>query len=183
MKRLAKLELPAFVGLFVAISYIYLKFAPESPLLHLGSPQYFAAFGAVITGVFFFVIRFFMPRNLKLEKLVLAIFLASMPLIYLWSALEAHDSSGIILELIGVVVYGGLAIYGYFRSVAVLGLGIAAHGIVWDLLHHKHSAYVDNWYSFGCFVVDIAYGFLVLTQLQAHATSQNSSQAYRKELS
>jgi hypothetical protein len=183
MEKLAKLEIPAFVGLFLAITYIFLKSAPESPMLHLGSPQYFAAFGAVVTGVVFFAIRFLIPRNLKLEKLVLALFLTSMPLIYLWSAFVAHDSSGIVLELIGVVIYSSLAIYGYQRSVLILSLGIAAHGIVWDLLHHNHSLYIENWYSLGCFVVDIAYGFLVLTQLKAHATNQNSNIPFRKELS
>jgi hypothetical protein len=175
MQRLARLEPLAFVILFAAISSLFLRLAPESPFAHLESPPYAATIGAAIAGIVLTVIRFLPRRNLQLEKFVLAVFLAAMPVIYLWSALEAGDSNGVMLEVLGLVIYGGLAVFGFFKSPLALGLGIAAHGLVWDWLHHNRSAYIANWYSLGCLIVDVAFAFLVLTQLHAHHTAEKSA--------
>jgi hypothetical protein len=176
MQRLARLEPLAFVILFAAISSLFLALAPESPFAHLGSAPYAATVGAAIAGIVLAIVRFLMRRNLQLEKFVLAVFLAAMPIIYLWSALEAGDSNGVLLESLGIVIYGGLAVFGFFRSPLALGLGIAAHGLVWDWLHHNRSAYIPNWYSLGCLIVDVAFAFLVLTQLHAHNIAEKSAE-------
>jgi hypothetical protein len=175
MQRLAKLEPLAFVILFAAIASLFLTLAPESPFTNLESPPYAATVGAVVTGVLLTVIRFLPRRKLQLEKFVLAAFLAAMPVIYLLSALEAGDSNGVLLELLGLVIYGGLAVFGFFKSPLALGLGIAAHGLVWDWLHHNRSLYIPNWYSLGCLILDVAFALLVITQLQAHNAAEKSA--------
>ncbi len=105
----------AFVILFAAISSLFLKLAPELLFTYLESAPYAATVGAAIAGITLTIIRFLMRRNLQLEKFVLAVFLAAMPVIYLWSALEAGDSNGVLLESLGVVIYGGLAVFGFFK--------------------------------------------------------------------
>jgi hypothetical protein len=172
MKQLAQLEILAFFILFATIAYSFFELVPDSPLLHLDSSQYSAIFAAFIVAVTFSAVRFLIKRNLKLEKFILSIFLASMPMVYLWAALTARNSNGIVLELLGVALFGGLAIVGYFQPPIVLGLGIVAHGVVWDFLHHKRSAYIENWYSLGCLLIDLAFGFLVFTQAHSHNTSK-----------
>jgi hypothetical protein len=176
MQRLARLEPLVFLILFAAISSLFLKLAPESPFAHLESPPYTATVGAAIAGIALMVIRFLMRRNLQLEKFVLAVFLAAMPVIYLWSALEAGDSNGIMLESLGIVIYGGLAVFGLFKSPLALGLGIAAHGLIWDWLHHNRSAYIPNWYSLGCLIVDVAFALLVLTQIHTHNIAEKPAE-------
>jgi hypothetical protein len=175
MQRLARLEPLAFVILFAAISSLFFKLAPESPFTHLESTPYAATVGAAIAGIVLTVIRFLIKRNLQLEKWVFTVFLAAMPVVYLLSAFEAGDTNGIMLQLVGLVIYGGLAVFGFLKSPLALGLGIAAHGLVWDWLHHNRSAYIENWYSLGCLIVDVAFAFLILTQIHAHNMAEKSA--------
>jgi hypothetical protein len=176
MQRLARLEPLAFVILSAAISSLFLTLAPESPFAHLGSAPYAATVGAAIAGITLTIVRLLPRRNLQLEKIVLAVFLAAMPMIYFWSALEAGDSNGVLLESLGIVIYGGLAVFGFLRSPLALGLGIAAHGLIWDWLHHNRSVYIPNWYSLGCLIVDVAFALLVLTQLHVHNIAEKSAE-------
>ena len=168
MSLLAKLELPAFVLLIAVLAYAWLGLAPESPLMHPLVPPYFATLAAVLVGAQLILLRLLPQRRLRLEKLVLALFLAGMPLIYIWAAALAGDHDGLMLEAIGLPLFGALALWGYLRKPALLGVGILAHGIAWDAWHHGHSAYMPDWYALGCLLVDVALGMLVFTQLRAH---------------
>lgn len=168
MRLLAKLELPAFALLIAVLAYAWIGLAPESPLLHLLLPPYFATLAAVLVAAQLVVLRLLPRRRLRLEKLVLALFLGAMPLIYLWAAWLANDAGGMKLEAVGLLLFGSLAIWGWLRSPAIIGAGIVAHGVAWDAWHHGHSAYMPDWYALGCLLVDVALGLLVFTQLRAY---------------
>jgi hypothetical protein len=100
-------------------------------------------------------------RREHLERLLLASFLAGMPIMYLWGALRNHDTSGALLESVGLLVYGAWAVVGYRRSSMVIGMGIAAHGIGWDAWHHGHVSYMEPHYPMGCLIIDIAFGLAI----------------------
>jgi len=168
MDGLSRMELLAFCMLFITIGYTYVNLAPESPFLHPVIPPYFSMINCVLFAVLFAIMRLMQRRNLKLERLLLAFFLGGMPVIYLWSALLQEDKSGVVVEVAGAFIFMGLAAWGFKRSPLILGLGIVSHGMAWDIWHHNHSVYMENWYSVGCLIIDIALGFLVLTQLKAH---------------
>lgn len=170
MESLSRLELLAFCALFIALAYTCITLAPDSLFLHPGIPPYFAVISSVVFAVFFVALRLMPRRNLKFERLSLALFLGSMPIIYIWSALLHEDKTGVLVETAGALIYMGLAVWGFKRSSSpsILPLGIAAHGMAWDIWHHNHSAYMDNWYPVGCFLIDIALAFVVVTQFKAH---------------
>lgn len=172
--NLAKLELPAYALLVAAIAYAWIALAPESPLLHPLVPPYFATLAAMLVTASLLLLRLLPRRQLLLEKLTLALFLAGMPLIYLWAAWLAGDAGGMKLEAVGLLLFGALAVQGYRGMPVLLGIGILAHGIAWDAWHHGHSAYMPDWYALGCLLVDVALGLLVFTQLPAWRSARDS---------
>lgn len=91
-----------------------------------------------------------------------------MPFIYLAAALKRGSSFDIAIELVGVPLFVGLAVFGYYKSFLVLGLGLAAHGLGWDLWHHGSAFYIASWYPSACLLVDLALAFLIVTQASAH---------------
>lgn len=149
----------AGLGLLLgSIAWSWLLAAPASRLLdYLVHPAYLALVGATLTAPAYAVLTNLKPRRRDLERLLLASFLAGMPIVYLWSALRAHDLDGVYLELGGTLLYGTCAVLGYRRSTLLLGFGIAAHGIAWDAWHHGHAAYMEPWYPLLCLIVDVAF--------------------------
>lgn len=168
MPLLTRLELPAFALLIAVLAYAWIGLAPESPLLHPLLPPYFATLAAVLVAAQLVVLRLLPRRRVRLEKLVLALFLGAMPLIYLWAAWLANEAGAMKLEAVGLLLFGSLAIWGWLRSPAIIAAGIVAHGVAWDAWHHGHSAYMPDWYALGCLLVDLALGLLVFTQLRAY---------------
>ena len=81
------------------------------------------------------------------------------------------------LESIGIVVYGGAAVAGYLRRPWLIGAGIIAHGLGWDLWHHGRSSYVPDWYSAACLVVDLGVGAFALAYLRRAGESEPISPA------
>ena len=103
-------------------------------------PTYTAAVSAIATTVFLLVLRASGRRGTQLELHLLAVFLAAMPLVYVASWLRRSR-----------------------RSPYLLGAGIAAHGLLWDVWHAGHSSYIPTWYAIGCMIVDVGLGaYLVL---------------------
>ncbi|MDR3415711.1 MAG: hypothetical protein P4L83_05955 [Nevskia sp.] len=165
MKIRQALETGAFLLLSALLAYCWLALAPPVPLAEYAyNPAYFALAAGTLTSALYLALRLAPARTEGLERLLLALFLAAMPLIYLWAALRSGDRAGALIEAGGFCVYGALAFVGYRRSVALLGLGIIAHGVGWDAWHHHHAAYIEPWYPFGCFVVDAGLGLLVLVR-------------------
>lgn len=156
------LEAAGFSLLFGTTIYAWLELAPSAPwTAYLLKAENFALVASTITSLAYAALRLLPRRQELLEKLLLASFLAGMPVIYLWAALVAHDRLGIALESVGLVVYGAWAYLGYRRSTVLLGLGIAAHGLAWDLWHHDHARYMEHWYPLLCLTVDMAFGLAV----------------------
>jgi hypothetical protein len=92
------------------------------------------------------------------ERSVFAVFLLGMPLIYIssWLWVTPHDDvKWLVAELAGFPIYAALAIAGVRWSPWFLVVGIAGHGIGWDLWHHAHATYIPHWYATGCFLMDV----------------------------
>jgi hypothetical protein len=111
-------------------------------------------------------------RGILIERRVLALFLAGMPLIYVASWLATRGAGGpggwLWVEIAGVPLYTALAILGLTRSPWFLAAGIAAHGVAWDSWHYfTHTGYIPSWYAIGCFLVDVGLGLYIATRIPA----------------
>jgi hypothetical protein len=179
MANLKKLEPVAFVLLFIALYYALVVLAPHSALYDFPTAKTLAGLAAVVVAVALLVLRRLPKRRWSLERSIYAVFLAAMPCIYLAAALKRGSSSNIAIELVGVAVFVGLAVFGYYKSFLVLGLGIAAHGLGWDLWHHGSASYIASWYPLACLLVDLALGVLVLTQASVHQMPNKALHANR----
>jgi hypothetical protein len=176
MVNLNKLEPVAFVLLFIVLCYALVVLAPHSAL-HDSMTETLA--GGATVAVAVLVLRRLPKRRWGLARSIYAVFLAAMPCIYLAAALKRGSSSDVAIELVGVAVFAGLALFGYYKSFLVLGLGIAAHGLGWDLWHHGSASYSASWYPLACLLVDLALGLLVLTQASVHQMPNKALQANR----
>ena len=150
------------VLLIGTISYCWVQLVPPAPLIsYLVNPAYFALVGAtfVAPAYAFLVIRTQSPQ--WQERLILSLFLAAMPVIYFWAVLQAGGRDWAIVEAVGLAIFVVWAVVGYRRSTLLLGIGIAAHGVAWDIWHHARTDFIESWYPFGCLIVDLAFGFAV----------------------
>jgi hypothetical protein len=129
-----------------------------------------ATLTALVVVVALVVTRSLGDRALRFERWVFALFLAGMPLVYVssWfvyasSGLGSRDASTswLAIELVGVPVYGALAVIGLRRSPWVLAAGILAHGVFWDAWHIGWTPFVPDWYAVGCLVTDVAMAIYV----------------------
>ena len=176
MANLRKLEPVAFVLLFIVLFYALVVLAPHSALYDFPTAETLAGLATVVVAIALVVLRCLPKRRLRFERLIYAVFLAAMPFIYLAAALKQGSSSDIAIELVGVPVFAGLAVFGYYKSFLALGLGLAAHGLGWDLWHHGSASYIAGWYPSACLLVDLALGFLVFTQASVHQVSNKALQ-------
>jgi hypothetical protein len=149
------------IGVLVAQQIAVISMLPESPFHALGEPTNIAAIAGTAATLFLLVSRFTARRGDR-ERLVLALFLAGMPIVYVWAAVLHGDHGALVVESVGIPLYGGLAIAGYVRAPWLLGVGIIAHGLAWDAWHHGHSGYIPDWYSAGCLISDIGVGIYAL---------------------
>lgn len=166
MSKPSLAEAAAFALLFAVVGYCWGILVPAAPWSsYFINPAYFALVGASVTSAVLLVLRLWSPRQLRLERLALAVFLGSMPLIYLWSALwRSAEPAQLFTEAIGLLVFGGIAVLGYRGSPWWLAAGIAAHGLLWDAWHHGHAQFIEAWYPLGCLLFDVALGALVMAQ-------------------
>lgn len=179
MANFKRLEWAAFLLLFGVLGYAIV--APGAAWQAIGKPEMLAVVAAMMVAVVLLVLRLLPPprRLLRLERFIYGVFLASMPFIYLAAALLQGDTRGIAIEALGIPVFVGLAIYGYYRSFWVVGAGIIAHGIGWDLWHHGTVTYIAAWYPIACLLADLALGFLALTQLSVQQVPNHSLPLHR----
>ena len=176
MANLKKLELVAFVLLFIALYYALVVLAPHSALYDFPTAETLAGLATVVVAVALIVLRCLSKRRWHFERLIYAGFLAAMPFIYLAAGLKRGSSFDIAIELVGVPVFVGLAVFGYYKSFLALGLGLAAHGLGWDLWHHGSTSYIASWYPCACLLVDLALAFLVVTQVSVHQVPNRALQ-------
>ncbi len=123
---------------------------PGSAWIEIATPEtraLYAYFLAVL------LLAWFQHRSrFRAEQIVLAVFLAGMPLIYV----EAYLVRGgpIVGELLGLLSFCVLAALSLWRSPWFLVAGLALHGLGWDLWHLDSP--VPAWYAVNCAVIDVA---------------------------
>jgi hypothetical protein len=101
---------------------------------------------------------------LRGERMLLAGFLASMPLVYVRGALLVGQGLGI--ELVGLAIFAAVAWLGLQRPM-LLAVGIALHGVGWDSWHTRYDSGIPAWYAWACLIVDV--GVALYAATRAHA--------------
>jgi len=102
------------------------------------------------------------------ERGLLAAFLLFMPTVYLTSLLlHGGGSPWPAVELAGQAIFAVLAFAGLRSSGWILAAGITAHGLLWDLWHHGRTPFIPDWYTIGCLVVDVGWGFYAFSRVAA----------------
>jgi len=94
-----------------------------------------------------------------LDKQWAAVLLAIIAGAYVGFAARDGRHSSNIIELLGAIGFGILAVAGLAFSSLLIAGGYVAHGI-WDLIHHQHGPLADTpaWYIPFCVVYDIIVG-------------------------
>jgi len=135
------------------------------------------------TIVLLYVTRLLGARGIAIERIVLALFLGAMPVVYILRWLTKRDGAGsewLWLELLGFVVFAALAVMGLKVSPWYLAAGIAAHGIAWDAWHYfTAETYMPHWYAIACLLVDVGLGLYVAARIPAWREWQRAAGAYR----
>jgi len=159
-----RVALGALVAQLIAVFWL----APASVLHAPGEPTSLATFCTVVVTLLLLASR--AAGIDRFDRLVLALFLAGMQLIYAWAAILHGDRSDLGVEALGMLAFVGLAVAGYARWPWLIGIGILAHGLAWDSWHHGHASYIPDWYSLGCLVTDLGVGaFALLRSDASHA--------------
>ena len=124
----------------------------------------FLAAGATI--VLLALTRLAGPAGVAVERAFIALFLAGMPVVYVVSWMT-HGTGGawLAVELLGLLLYGGLAVAGWRHAPWLLAAGVAAHGIAWDAWHLAGSSYMPHWYALGCLIIDVGLAAYVSTRV------------------
>jgi hypothetical protein len=151
-------------GLFALalLAYTWAALVPQGFLNSLDNPAHAATLGGVVGLVVLLVTLVWAPANPKILPMLAALVLASMPVFYLWAATLSNQPDAIASELIGLMIFVAWALYGYRRSHRALGLGIMAHGLLWDSWHHQGSDIIAPWYPGACLLFDVAVGLVLL---------------------
>lgn len=124
--------------------------------LPLTEPAWWGGVGIVLTVLAIVVLRLAGPRWVRLERPLMAVFLAGMPVIYLGDAIRHGAPRGwLAVEVGGLVLFLALAVLGLVRSPWFLVAGILGHGLLWDSWHHGSIDYVPDWYVASCLHVDV----------------------------
>jgi len=151
-----KLELPALAA--AVLVTLGTMFAVPSWVGSMTEICRVAAMTAIVVMAIMVACRFLGERGVLIERITAALFLAGMPLVYVirWLEVSRADAGTLALvgELVGVVIFGGLAFVGFRRAPWALVSGIAAHGIAWDAWH-TGSRFMFDWYAIGCLACDV----------------------------
>ena len=152
------------IGIVLLATLGLILLVPANPFKNLDDPSYWGVIGYLLAFIWGAAIRLF-ERPAAHERLLLTLFLAGMPLIYLanWARFDGASAWG-LFEILGLLIYGGLALFSRKRLL-LLSIGIAAHGL-WDLLHYNQALYVPNWYVLACALVDLAVGLYAFVRFR-----------------
>jgi hypothetical protein len=163
------LEALAFVALYAQLAAVFWV-VPRWSLAHFREPVYLAVAAGIATTLWITALRVRGLVGSSYERVALVLFLAGMPLIYLWSWLRSPEPGWLGLELVGLAVFVGLAGLGLVRSAWFLAVGIAAHGLGWDLWHYGRTPFVPDWYTVSCLITDVGMGFYAAVQVRRFRT-------------
>lgn len=177
---LSTLERLAFLGLVAQLVFT-LVIVPVSPFGRIVEPVYLATVSSSTITVVLMVLRLRARREVRVEKLLLAMFLGAMPVIYTLTAVRNAASGDVLaLEVAAIGVFGALAVIGFNGSPWFLVVGIAGHGLLWDGSHHAAHLVVPGWYAVFCLVVDVMLAAYVATQVRAYSTSRGGPPGRRQ---
>ena len=139
-------------------------------------PCHLASIACGVTVACLYATRFLGTKALMIEPILLTLFLAGMPLVYIasWLVTGGASSAWLGVEILGLPLYVSLAVLGLKRSPWFLVVGIAAHGIAWDSWHYSHSAYIPNWYAIGCLLADVSISTYIATRIPTWRTWEQS---------
>jgi hypothetical protein len=151
-----RIALVALVAQLLAVLWL----APASVLRSPVEPTSLATFATFAVTLWLLASR--LAGFARFDRLVLAVFLAGMQIIYAWAAILHGGLGDLGVETLGLVAFVALALAGYARWPWLIGLGIIAHGLTWDAWHHGRSSYIPDWYSAGCLVTDLGVGGFAL---------------------
>lgn len=159
----------AFAALYAQLAAMFWV-VPEWSLAHFQDPVYLAVAAVIATTLWITWLRARGRVGSKAERVTLALFLAGMPLVYVWSWLRSPQPGWLGVEVVGLAVFVGLAALGLTRSAWFLAAGIAAHGLGWDLWHYGRSSFIPDWYALGCLITDVGVGFYAAVQVGRYGT-------------
>lgn len=95
------------------------------------------------------------------QKLIFAVGLICAAAIYLAFGSFSNSVKWILIETLGVVIYAGVAFFGYRRSAWLLSFGWASH-VLWDtVLHNASTDFVPFWYQMLCVGFDLPTAFYI----------------------
>jgi len=132
---------------------------PDWSLRYFSEPAYIGILGDATAVALVLVSRAL--RAPRLERGTLALFLNLMPAVYLagWGLTE--HGTWVWIEIVGLAVFATLTILGLLVSPWYLGLGIIAHGALWDVWHHQRFVtqhFIPSWYAIACLIADVGVG-------------------------
>lgn len=119
-----------------------------------------AVYGILVTLAALAILR--ATGRTRAEQICLAALLAAMPLVYVRSV---PAGGALWPEVIGFVLFVGIAAVALFALPALLAPGLAAHGL-WDLAHLTTGP-VPQWYAVACAVIDVGLGIYIASRLPA----------------
>ncbi|HEY0985752.1 MAG TPA: hypothetical protein VGD80_01825 [Kofleriaceae bacterium] len=151
-----RIALVALVAQLLAVLWL----APASVLHSPLEPTSLATFSTFAVTLWLLASR--LAGLFGFDRLVLAVFLAGMQIVYAWAAILHGGRGDLGVEALGLVAFVGLALAGYARWPWLIGIAIIAHGLAWDAWHHGRSSYIPDWYSAGCLVTDLGVGVFAL---------------------
>src|SRR5262245_29238272 len=112
-------------------------------------------------------------RAPRIERGVLALFLNLMPAVYLAAWGLTEHGPGVWIEILGLTVFATLTILSLLISPWYLGLGIIAHGVLWDVWHHERfmaQHFIPSWYTTACLIADVGVGIYACLRIRSWKT-------------
>jgi hypothetical protein len=148
---------------------------PKPTLDTVLHPTYAAVVGAAATMCAVVVTRARRGRGTAAERVVFAVFLLLMPMVY-WSTcwLAAAGGAWLWIELAGQLIFLPFVLAGWKRAPVWLAIGMATHGLGWDLWHLDRGAVMPRWYALDCLIIDLSWAVYILAQARHWRRAQAS---------
>ena len=77
------------------------------------------------------------------------------------------------------MIFAVLAVAGLRGSGWYLAVGIAAHGLAWDLWHHGRTTFIPDWYTIGCLIVDVGWGLYAASRVAVWDAESSRLERFR----
>jgi hypothetical protein len=97
------------------------------------------------------------------HKVYLLIISIMIPTFYVGFAIQIGKIKEILIQILALLFFSALALFGYFENSIFLPIAVICHGF-WDWLHHSsHSpTKVQKWYPPFCALIDWTFGLSLI---------------------